>query len=634
MPTVKEVLANAGLDHTSGVVKSALRNTPLTLNATDKKDDASSPGPSSTEKAQVNKAALGRGVAGQNIYPVDEDTHPLLHYWNRIIWNAAKEEGLDPFPVVYWMCRRDTLLSAAARGGFPVNLPHWKNGMEFRELSTGHQYALQRIYEMILNTNPSHAYLLEGNEIFDQKLVMCHCMGHSDFFKNNIWFSNTKRNMMDRIAEHADYVRNLQRTKRVSPLEIEKFLDRAFSVEGLIDIDNLNPEPIEYEVYQTKEAEPLPEDYGVIDTSKMPRHIARRLNDPAYIQKIQQEERERREQELRMIPKHPDRDVLGFIIKHSKVLKPWQRTLLGFIREQGYYFAPQAQTKIMNEGWAVFWHQRLMNRDDIKDYSHIVQVADHNSGTLAMNPTRFNPYTVGVAIFKDIKERWDKGQHGEKWNKCDDRAEKREWDTGEMKGMEKIFDVRKRYKDTEFIDEFLTPEVARDLGLYKFSHNEHSGYYEIETREFKSVKNQIVAAISNGGRPIIEVLDGNFRDNGELLLNHVWAYNLDLPDAHETLKNLLFMWGKPVHLNTKDVVIDEHYDYEEYEWVIEKVEEAYRITVEFVLLVNNDGEKPGIRTRYFKLHDHGAETEPFEEHTEEIDEEDLKFLGFQIKQDL
>ena len=532
------------------------------------------------------------------------------------------------------MCRRDTLLGAAARGGFPVNLPHWRNGMEFRELSTGHEYALQRIYEMILNTNPSHAYLLEGNEIFDQKLVMCHCMGHSDFFKNNAWFRNTNRNMMDRIAEHSDYVRTLQRTKRVSPLEIEQFLDQSFSIEGLIDMDNTTPEPIQYEVFQTKEADPLPDDYGVIDTSKMPPHIARRLNDPAVIKQLQAEERTRRDQELRMLPKHPDRDILGFIVKHSKVLKPWQRRLLGFIREQAYYFAPQGQTKIMNEGWAVYWHQHLMNRPDIKDYSEIVQVADHNSGTLAMSPTRFNPYTVGVALFKDIKERWDKGQHGEDWNKCDDRAEKRQWDTGDKKGLEKIFDVRRRYKDTEFLHEFLTPEVARELGLYKFSHNEKTNYYEIETREFRAVKNQLVAAISNGGRPIIEVLDGNFKDNGELLLNHVWAYNLDLKDAHETLKNLLFMWGKPVHLNTKDAIVEEGFDPETSEWITEKEEEHYRITVDFVILVNKDKEKPGIRIRYFKLHEHGAETEHFKEETEEIHEEDLQLMSFQIKNDL
>ena len=494
---------------------------------------------------------VGFGITGQNSYPVAPDTDPELWEWNKKTYNAAKEEGLDPFDVVYWVCRQDLLLQAAARGGFPRNISHWKNGMDFYQMSVGHQYKLQRIFEMIINNDPSHAYLMAGNELVDQKLVMSHCMGHSDFFKNNIWFRDTSRNMLNRIAEHEANQRKILDEQGVPKIDMEKFLEKAYSIDHLIDTTNTSPRQLSYELLQTKEATKVPEDHGVIHADDMPSHMQRRLNDSGRLEEERGKEQERLEKENRRIPKHPDADVLGFIIENSTVLKPWQRQMLMYIREQSYYMAPQGLTKIMNEGWAVYWHNKLMSRPDIKDLRHATSFGDHNSGTLAMSGQRLNPYTVGYAIFLDIKDRWDKGQHGREWEEIEDLNERLDYDIKEMKGKEKIFEVIKWDRDVEFIRKYFTPEIAVRLKMYTWDQEDEDSPAVISGRKFEDIKSRLIDMIDNGGQPRIVVTDGNHDDKGELLLQHKWAYDLKKDYAHAVLKNLLSMWGRPVHLDTQ-----------------------------------------------------------------------------------
>lgn len=573
--------------------------------------------PASVAVAEVDTSSrVGRGIAGQNSYPVSPETDPELWEWNVKIFNKAKEKGLDPFDVVFWVAKRELLLVAASRHGFPVNISHWKNGMEFYELEAGHKFGLQRIYEMIINSDPAHAYLLEGNNLYDQKLVMCHCMGHSDFFRNNIWFRNTNRNMLNRIAEHAAYQTKIL-DEGVPFIEVERFLDRAYSIMDLIDTTNTSPRQLNYETLQAKEAERVPDDFGVIQAEDLPSHMKRRINDPARIQEEREKEKKKLEDEAKRVPKHPDRDVLGFIIENSRVLKPWQRQMLMHIREQAYYLAPQALTKIMNEGWASYWHMKLMSDPGIRDLRHVAQVAEHNSGTLAMSLGRINPYTVGKYIFLDIEERWDKGQHGSLWEMIEDREQRRKYDTKEMKGQEKIFEVRRYDNDAEFLRKYLTLDLAVDLKLFNWDKSEEEGHYYISSREFEEVKERLIGLIENGGEPIIEVHDGNHDDKGELLLQHVYAYELKRDYVNETLKNILAMWGRPVHLNTM-MTLDSEED-----------PTPIRVTVKPIKFVDKKTEKPGVQINWHKLVKHKdkdgverwyPETEAIHEEKEELKE--------------
>lgn len=562
-----------------------------------------------------------RSTVGQNCYLVAPDTDELLWKWNVIIQNKAREKGLDFYDTVFWVYERDHLLKAAARIGFPKNIPHWTFGQEFRDLRIGHQYRLQRIYEMVINADPAHAYLLKGNELVDQKLVMCHVMAHVDFFKNNIHFQYTNRDMVNRIADHAKYIEDILDAGIATSLEVEKFLDKAFSVKNLIDKASLKPREIKYELTQTKEPEPVPEDFGVIQYEageNVPWYIRKLENDPKKIAEARKAEVEKRKTEIRKLPVLPDRDVPGFIIEHSTALNHWQRRVLGFIREQSYYFAPQGQTKIMNEGWASYWHDELMNDPDIIDERHISSYAEHNSGTLAKHPHNINPYALGKAIFKNIKRRWDKGQHGSEWEQLDNRKKRREYDTKEMKGTEKIFEVREMYRDIDFIQEFLTPEIAEEALLYTYDKSDESegSAYVISGREFQEIKNRLLEQLAYGGSADIMVLDGNFKNQGELLLGHNFIFELKLDYALETTKNLLHLWGRPVHLDTTATIIEETKKNTTHIWGVavnapaetEVKRAPVRITAEYTTKITPTGTNPAVKVSMWKRNEHSIDT--------------------------
>src|SRR6478609_9289051 len=146
----------------------------------------------------------------------------------------ARAYGLDFYDTVFEVLDYDELSEIAALGGFPTRYPHWRFGMEFQQLSKGYRYGLQKIYEMVINNDPCYAYLLRCNQLVDQKLVMAHVYGHNDFFKNNIWFSQTNRKMMDETANHGNRIRAYM--ERFGEETVESFIDSCLSLENLIDM--------------------------------------------------------------------------------------------------------------------------------------------------------------------------------------------------------------------------------------------------------------------------------------------------------------------------------------------------------------------------------------------------------------
>jgi stage V sporulation protein R len=220
------------------------------------------------------------------------------------------------------------------------------------------------------------------------------------------------------------------------------------------------------------------------------------------------------------------------------------------VREEAYYFLPQIQTKIMNEGWASYWHSRLMT-EKVCDSSEILDYADNNAAVMATSPGNLNPYKLGVELFRDIEERWDKGQFGREWEDCDDLEVKKHWDLRLGLGKQKLQEVRALYNDVTFIDEFLTPEFAIRQKLFTFEWSNRSDRFEIESREFRKIKDKLLFQLTNRGNPYIFVEDANFANRGELLLKHQHQ-GVDLrPDyAKETLAALVRVWKRPVCVQT------------------------------------------------------------------------------------
>jgi stage V sporulation protein R len=180
-----------------------------------------------------------------------------------------------------------------------------------------------------------------------------------------------------------------------------------------------------------------------------------------------------------------------------------------------------------------------------------VNYADHHSGTLATAPGRLNPYKLGIELFRDIEERWNTGRFGKEYEECDDLAAKRAWNTDAGQGRQKIFEVRRIHNDLTFIDEFLTLDFCRQHKLFSFGYNQESDAYEIESREFRKIKERLLFSLTNRGRPIIAVRDGNYKNRGELFLVHDFnGVELKLDYARDTLVNLEKLWRRPVHIET------------------------------------------------------------------------------------
>ena len=231
------------------------------------------------------------------------------------------------------------------------------------------------------------------------------------------------------------------------------------------------------------------------------------------------------------------------------------------IREEAYYFAPQGQTKIMNEGWATYWHSTIMTRYCLRD-DELIDLRDHHSGTVASSPGRVNPYKVGLELLRDIEYRWNTGRYGKEWEELEDVEKRRNWGKDrkpierirgkESPGREKIYQVRRIYNDVTFIDEFLTPEFVDRHNLYHYRYDPSTGRMVVVDRDFDKIKKQLLFSLSNHGQPYIYVVDGNYANRGELYLAHKHnGVDIQIKYAVETLKNIQKLWGRPVHMQAK-----------------------------------------------------------------------------------
>ncbi len=858
----------------------------------------------------------------------------------------AVDYGLDFFEVIFEVLDWKQINEVAAFGGFPNRYPHWRFGMDYERLSKSYAYGLSKIYEMVINNDPCYAYLLHSNHLVDQKMVMAHVYGHSDFFKRNQYFSYTNRKMMDEMANHRTRV--LRYIDRYGVEKVETFIDACLSLETLIDYHSpaIKRMPALHAVGSPDEHQPA--------VSKLGGHIKpymeRYINPPEFLE-AQRKRQEAEHLKESHFPETPQRGVLQFLLQYAP-MESWERDILSIINEEAHYFAPQGQTKIMNEGWACvtgdtriltehgaiparelveqkktvrvfdgttwrriidwahfparntvrirtrrglvlegsashqiltsadqelwkrldavqlgdrielsggdaawpigyhaiawqperrttleniaaqvgvnistvirhrqgthvsrsaaalsgalahydaqpatalaaiasrqpitipeyfderlaqflgyltgdghisvvkrvlglttaddeprdtfaalaqalfgltakirkdenrwrvllhsqdlrdflqslgmstgvsareknvpqliwrsprsvvcawlqayfdcdgyagrqgvilstfsaalaegvqqlllrlnilsrrrragegwhvhvtghgaqifealvgfgicrkqralreylashqqwkredwddeiveiqhgkqdvydftveethryvahglvnhnsFWHSKIMTQRVLKD-SEVIDYADHHSGTVAMSPGNFNPYKVGIELFRDIEERWNKGRFGKEYNECTDMRARANWDRNLGLGREKIFEVRTIYNDVTFIDEFLTAEFCQRHKLFVYAYNITTEQYEVASHTFDKIKQQLLFQLTNCGNPQLAVVDANYHNRGELVIKHTHE-GMDLrPDyAQETLKSLFMVWRRPVHVET------------------------------------------------------------------------------------
>ena len=424
--------------------------------------------------------------------------------------------------------------------------------MQYEELKKGYDYGLSKIYEMVINNDPCYAYLMRCNHTVDQKLVMAHVYGHCDFFKNNAYFAHTTRKMMDEMANHGARIRRY--VERFGEDEVEAFVDRCMSIDDLIDIHSVAITPPRRPVAVRLHARADDE-----DEERRPTRFKSKDYMDEYINPPRRAARPRRtsatqgarSSRARSFPEQPEKDVLLFLIEHAP-LKNWQRDVLVDRPRRGVLLRPAgadedherrlgqllAQHHHDAEGAAPVRGDRL-RRPPLR----------HDGDAAAAGSTRTSS---GIELLRDIEQRWNTGRFGTEWDDCDDLEKKRTWDKQARPGPAE--DLRgppgpQRHHLHRHVPD--AGVLRASTSCSRSPTRSQTQNYVIESREFEKIKQRLLFSLTNFGKPWIYVVDGNYRNRGELLLRHEYnGVELKLDEARDTLANVQYIWGRPVHLET------------------------------------------------------------------------------------
>ena len=431
------------------------------------------------------------------------------------IWEIAGRMGLDPYPVHFELVPA-TIMYEFGAYGLPGRFSHWTHGRAYQQIKTMYDYGLSKIYELVINTNPAYAFLLENNSVLQNKVVAAHVLAHVDFFKNNLYFEHTNRSMLETVNINAERLRRYEFEHGREA--VEKLLDAVLSIQEHIDANpRLRKAPPEPQKGRRGDGRPTT---AYDDLFRLGEVVEKPVDEP------------------KKFPPEPEKDLLLFLADHAPDLEPWQRDVLHIVRAEQHYFLPQMQTKIMNEGWASFWHATIIRDFDLGE-GEFVEFAKMHSGVLSPSKRNINPYYIGMKLFEDIERRWD--------NPSEEEREKLGRPGGE--GRAKIFEVREVDNDASFLRSYLTKELVEELDLYLY--RLEGDKWVIVEKDWEVVRDTILTSMTNFGQPYVVVEDGDYRRGRELYLKHCHeGDDLDLDYADKTLKYVHQLWGRPVHLET------------------------------------------------------------------------------------
>ncbi|MFY9224757.1 MAG: SpoVR family protein [Blastocatellia bacterium] len=459
------------------------------------------------------------------------------------IWDIALHNGLDPFPVRFEIVPA-TVMYEVGSYALPGRYSHWTFGKAYHRMKTMYDFGLSKIYEVVINTNPSYAFLLETNSLLQNKLVIAHVLGHVDFFKHNVYFSKTNRRMVDEVSAHAQRIANYE--FEYGRKTVEQFLDAVLSIEEHIDPN--------FFIKKDRSRQTSDKNNAPVGRYDDMFSLENKQKIEAEKNKEKEKNKGKKDKRKEKNPLLPEKDLIYFIMQNSPVLELWQRDIMAMIHQEMEYFVPQMQTKIMNEGWASFWHARIMRELDLNDDEHI-EFANLHSSVVSPQKNQLNPYYLGYKIFEDIEKRWD--------NPTEEERKKFGRKGGE--GRAKIFEVRELDNDISFLRNYLTRDLCEELDLFVYELQDDE--WTITEKKWEKVRDNLVASMTNFGCPYIEVTDDDYNGNRELFLKHRYeGIELELKYARKVLEYVQQLWGRTVHLETvtdnENTVL--HYDGEEH----------------------------------------------------------------------
>ena len=447
-----------------------------------------------------------------------------LETWDEKIREKAETFGLSCFQQEFEICDQDQMLGYMAYSGMPAQYPHWSFGKSYEKLKTLYNYGVSGLpYEMVINADPCLAYLMRDNSLCLQVLTISHVYGHNDFFRNNFMFRDTRPELtIGRFKLHADRIRDYVEDPSIGLLKVEETLDAAHALalqtRRHTAIRKLNRQ--EQEARAVADAQPRHDPFERI-------HKPQQATVP----------------DLARVPLEPEEDLLLFIAEHNPYLAEWQRDLLRIVHSQAEYFLPQLETKIMNEGWASYWHHRIMSSLDLPEGLHLEFLVHHNQ-VVRPHAGTINPYYLGYKVWHDIARRFD----------APTPEEVERNGPPDMSGIKKMFEVRETDRDVSFLRRFLTPELMREMDMFEHRRDKNKRVVSKVARDddWQDVKQTLLASVGMGSVPVIHIIDADYRHNRALLLRHEHdGRDLESEYLERTLGYLYQLWGRPVLLETQ-----------------------------------------------------------------------------------
>ncbi|MEN8131524.1 MAG: SpoVR family protein [Pseudomonadota bacterium] len=468
-------------------------------------------------------------------------TFELIQRYDGEIARIAADFGLDTYPNQIEIINAEQMMDAYSSVGMPVGYHHWSYGKQF--LSVEQQYRRGHMglaYEIVINSNPCIAYLMEENTIMMQALVVAHAAyGHNSFFKNNYLFKTWTNPdaIIDYLLFAKHYIADCE--QRYGEEQVELILDSCHTL-------------MNYGVDRYKRPPRL----------SMKREEARRKEREEYLQSqvndlwrtLPAQGRFNTPQQEECFPAEPQENLLYFIEKHAPLLEPWQREIVRIVRKIAQYFYPQRQTQVMNEGWATFWHYTILNRmydEGLVNDGFIMEFLQTHTNVVYQPPYNsdyyngINPYALGFAMMSDLRricehptdedKYWFPNCAGSDWTQCLDFA-------------------MKNFKDESFIAQYLSPKLIRDLKLFSVLDDDTKSKLEItaihDEQGYRYIRQSLAEQYNLGTRePNIQIFKANRHGDRSLILRHNRHNRRPLSEStDEVLKHVARLWGFNVYL--------------------------------------------------------------------------------------
>ena len=472
-----------------------------------------------------------------------EWTFDNLQRYETEIARVAESYQLDTYPNQIEVISAEQMMDAYSSTGMPVGYHHWSFGKQFLSTEQGYKRGKMGLaYELVINSNPCIAYLMEENTLTTQALVIAHaCFGHNSFFKGNYLFKTwtDASAIVDYLLFAKRYIADCE--ERYGITTVENLLDSCHALMNYAVDRYHRPTPISFDNEQQRQQE-------------RETYLQAQVNDLwRTIPKKEQES----EDKIPNFPSEPQENILYFIEKNAPLLEPWEREVVRIVRKIAQYFYPQRQTKVMNEGWACFWHYTILNTlydeglvtegfmfEFLQSHTNVVFQPDFDSPYFS----GINPYTLGFAIYRDIRRI------------CEDPTEEDKQFFPDYAGsnwLDTIHHAMKDYKDESFILQFLSPKVIRDLKLFAVLDDDHNKDIEItaihDDPGYRNIR-EILADQYNLSKqePNIEIYTVDISGDRSITLHHTQRDGIPLnaEDAKEVIKHLHRLWQFDVHLHS------------------------------------------------------------------------------------